>query len=275
MIPLEDVRKQLGNEEAKEQPSRSEKGDESGETIPPGVEREGVSFNNNPCFLPEGGVETGGESFNSQSPRKDLVFSEQPRPLIEEVVPALPQSAPLVRRRGVKVLSEKLIEDFCLLLSLGLSRRQAAARLGIDHSTISHAADKDEGIAELLRRAEEMAAGEPMLCLIAASRKNWRAALSLLKHRRECPAKPDLDEKMRRYAEKLEDTRLECQYQRHVAEINDAQEEYWRQRKQAKKDAKEAAWQEREKEMLKKEREEREARRKRRAEREAAGNVAK
>ena len=61
MIPLEDVRKQLGNEEAKEQPSRSEKGDESGETIPPGVEREGVSFNNNPCFLPEGGVETGGK----------------------------------------------------------------------------------------------------------------------------------------------------------------------------------------------------------------------
>src|SRR6476619_337148 len=42
---------------------------------PPGVEREGGSFNTDLCFLPEGGVETGGKSFNRQP--KDRVYERE------------------------------------------------------------------------------------------------------------------------------------------------------------------------------------------------------
>ncbi|MBC7852483.1 MAG: hypothetical protein IAF94_03520 [Pirellulaceae bacterium] len=141
-----------------------------------------------------------------------IVREEQSRTLVEEVVPGLPGPAPLVRRRGMKVLTEKMIEDFCLLLSLGLSRRQVAPRLDIDHSTISHAAGKDEDLAALLRRAEEMAASEPMLCLIAANRKSWRAAVTMIGIHRQFPQPPDREEKDRRMKDKLDDTMREMEY---------------------------------------------------------------
>ena len=115
-----------------------------------------------------------------------------------------------------RVLTPELLEDFFLLLSVGLSRRQAAARLGLEHSTISHAAANDEELAGLLRRAEDMAGGEPILCLIAASRKNWRAALSLIQFKRQNPPKLDKEEKDQRMREKLEDTRREMEYRQQV-----------------------------------------------------------
>lgn len=153
-----------------------------------------------------------------------------------------------------------------MLLSVGLSRRQAAARLDIDHSTVSQAAGRDEEFAALLKRAEEMAASEPMLCLIAASRKNWRAALTLINFKRQFPQQPDREEKRRQMKEKLEDTRLEMEYEQQVEFLKEQAREQEKLRQEAKHEAEELAWQERERLMLLKEREEeeREARRGRR-----------
>ena len=191
--------------------------------------------------------------------------------LAEEVLPELPKIPPLIRRRGPRVLAPETVEEFCRLLSVGLSRRQAAARLDIDASTVSKAAKEDPELAALIQRAEDIAAGDPFLCLIAASRKSWRAALSLIRHRQnlhEPTPVAERDEKMR---ERVDDKRRELEY-RYQSEILEEQvREKEAARQEAKKDAAEAAWQERERLMLAKERAERAERKKRRLAREAAG----
>ncbi|MBC7856228.1 MAG: hypothetical protein IAF94_22585 [Pirellulaceae bacterium] len=190
--------------------------------------------------------------------------------LAEEVLPELPKIPPLIRRRGPRVLTPETVEEFCRLLSVGLSRRKAAARLDIDASTVSKAAKEDPELAALIQRAEDIAAGDPFLCLIAASRKSWRAALSLIRHRQnlhEPTPVAERDEKMR---ERVDDKRRELEYQHQVAILEDQAREREAARKHAKKDAAEAAWQERERLMLAKERAERAERKKRRLEREAA-----
>jgi hypothetical protein len=191
---------------------------------------------------------------------------QQALSLVEELVPGLPRPAPLRRQGVARVLTEEVKENFFLLLSVGLSRRQAAARLDIDHTTISHAVGRNQEFARLVRRAEEMAASEPMLCLIAASRKNWRAALTLINFKRQFPQQPDREEKQRRMKEKLEDTRMEMEFQQELELLKEQSREQEKRRQQAKRDAEEEAWQQREKAMLRKEREEK---RKRRAERES------
>ena len=186
---------------------------------PPGDELEERQFNTDPDFHPEGGVELGGGQFNSEAAHANSpteILSRGGRQIVptlaEEVLPELPKVAPLVRRRGPRVLTEEVVENFCRFLSVGLSRRQAAARLDVDHSTLSKAAKEDDGLAALLQRAEDLAAGEPLLCLIAASRKSWRAALSLMQHRqqfREPTPVAERDEKMR---ERVDDKRRELEY---------------------------------------------------------------
>ena len=230
---------------------------------PPGDELEERQFITDPCFHPVGGDELGGSQFTSE---------RQIAPtLAEEVLPELPKIAPLIRRRGPRVLTPETVEEFCRLLSVGLSRRQAAARLDIDPTTVSHAARQDPELAALIQRAEDITAGEPFLCLIAASRKSWRAALSLIKHRQnlhEPTPVAERDEKMR---ERVDDKRRELEYQHQVAILEDQARDREAARKHAKKDAAEAAWQERERLMLAKERAERAERKKRRLAREAAG----
>jgi hypothetical protein len=190
--------------------------------------------------------------------------------LAEEVLPELPKVAPLIRRRGPRVLTPDAVENFCRLLSVGLSRRQAAARLDIDPTTVSHAARQDPELAALIQRAEDVAAGDPLLCLIAASRKSWRAAVRLMEHRRSFHEPPLVVDREERLRERVEERRLELEY-RYQAEILEEQvREKEAARQDAKKDAAEAAWQERERLMLAKERAERAERKKRRLEREAA-----
>ncbi len=281
MIPLENVsqkegvRGQEAEERGQETRVRSQQEGDSilpsgGRQYPPGVDNNGLEFNAQAVFSPHDRVETGGCEFNRQ-PLAVISATKQPRSLVEEVVPGLPRPAPLRRQGVARVLTEEVKENFFMLLSVGLSRRQAAARLDIDHTTISHAVGRDQEFAALVQRAEEMAAGEPMLCLIAASRKNWRAALTLINFKRQFPQQPDREEKQRRMKEKLEDTRMEMEYEQQVDFLKEQAREQEKRRQQAKKDAEEEAWQQREKAMLKKEREEREEKRKRRAERAVAG----
>ena len=243
---------------------------------PPGDELEERQFITDPCFHPVGGDELGGSQFISETVHANSpaeVFSPGGRQiaptLAEEVLTELPKIAPLIRRRGPRVLTLETVEEFCRLLSVGLSRRQAAARLDIDPTTVSHAARQDPELAALIQRAEDVAAGDPLLCLIAASRKSWRAALSLIRHRqkfREPPLVVDKEEQLREW---VEDKRLELEYKYQSEVLEDQARDREAARQEAKKDAAEAAWQERERLMLAKERAERAERKKRRLAREA------
>lgn len=150
-------------------------------------------------------------------------------------------------------------EEICKLLSIGLSRRQAAAWLDIHHSTISHMAAKDEDFARSIARAEELAVVQPMM-VMAASRKNWRAAAWMLTHNRRQEAPLTEEEKDQQVEERIAETRRNMEYQRRVAMMEEEAKEAERERKRAKEEAWDQA-------MLAKERAEREERRKRKAER--------
>ena len=234
---------------------------------PPGVEFRGRELNTEAVFLPVGRVELGGCELNRQDAE---AREERALTLAEEVLPRLPKEAPPRKRGKARVLTPEVLEEFCLLVSVGLSRRQAAARLGLEHSTISRAAGQDGELAADLRRAEEMANSEPMLCLIAASRKHWRAALSLMKYKRDYPPRLDQEEKEERQRERKEDARRDMEYSQYMDALKEQEQVQKEQREEAKRDAKEEAWQERERVMIKKEREEQAEKKKRRTEREAA-----
>lgn len=237
---------------------------------PPGVEGRGPEFITTPVFSPDAPIETGGPGFITQTAAEDS--AADPRsdtgkwPLVEDnVVPGLPPRAPFKQHRGVRVMTQEMQESLCMLLSVGLSRRQAAARLDIDPSTISHAAARDEEFSAWLRRAEEMATAEPMLCLIAASRKNWRAALTLMQHRRQHQPASSPQEKEERLQERLADARRELEYKQQVALLEEQAREAKRERLRAKERELEAA--------ERAERAERAARRQRRAEKERAAGA--
>ncbi len=125
----------------------------------------------------------------------------------EDPLSRLPQPVLPSARGRPKVVTPQLQEQICLLLSVGLSRRQAAAYLGIDHTTLSHTATRDAEFSADLKRAEEVAAGRPMLSIFAASQRNWRAAVWLVEHRRLHPSPLTPEEKAERHQEDLEDAR--------------------------------------------------------------------
>ena len=119
----------------------------------------------------------------------------------------LPPPVVAAGRGRPKVVTPQLQEQLCLLLSVGLSRRQAAAYLGIDHTTVSHTAARDGEFSADLKRAEEIAAGRPMLSIFAASQRNWRAAVWLVEHRHLNAPPPTPEEKAERHQNELEESR--------------------------------------------------------------------
>ena len=121
----------------------------------------------------------------------------------------LPPAAPLALRGRNPKLTPAILEQLCELLSLGLSRAQAAAHLGFDRSTIAHAASKDPELRAALERAEDLSELRPQLTIIAESRKNWRAALSWLEYKQKHrPArKKSVEEKEEEQQERLESAR--------------------------------------------------------------------
>jgi hypothetical protein len=203
------------------------------------VEKLGQLFNTLERFSPVASVEELPELFNKQeiSDQAKSVAPEGAGGLLAGQPSAfrfptsalpeegLPEPAPLVRRGRKSVLTQRMQEQLCLLLSVGLSRRQAASYLDIDQSTISHAAGRDEGFAHSLKRAEDLAAVQPMMALIGASRKNWRAAAWLMAHKQKYPAALSDDEKGEQLAEKLADARHNVQYTRELTLIREAARE--------------------------------------------------
>jgi hypothetical protein len=111
------------------------------------------------------------------------LFHEKTAGLDDEV----PPRAPLGKRGRPTVLTPEVQSQLALLLSLGISRRQAAAHLDLDPSTVSHAAKRDPQFAQLLERAESLAGAHSWLCIAAESRHNWRAAAWLIEHQRKYP----------------------------------------------------------------------------------------
>jgi hypothetical protein len=62
------------------------------------------------------------------------------------------------------------------LLAYGLSFRQAAAHVGIDHKTILNTIQRDPDFAAQVSEARLDAISQPLLTIIKASRTDWRAA---------------------------------------------------------------------------------------------------
>jgi hypothetical protein len=117
--------------------------------------------------------------------------------------------APAVKRGGrPTVFTPELRERLEMLLSVGMSRRQASAYVGIDHTTVTKAVARDKDLALDLKIAEERASVNPLLTIISESRKNWRAAAWLLKYRGELPVDR---------VEKTEEEK-ELEHQRKIAE---------------------------------------------------------
>lgn len=177
-----------------------------------------------------------------------------------DYIPRVRSPGPYSRGGRPTVLTPPVKEEICKLLSIGLSRRQAAAWLAIDHSVISRLAAKDEDFALSLARAEELAHVQPMMVLAAAARKSWRAAAWMLKNRWRSRRELTEEEKDQQVEQNLAEKRREMEYERRLnimqEEAKETEEERIRE--------KEAAW---DRAMEAKERAERKERRKRKAER--------
>jgi hypothetical protein len=68
------------------------------------------------------------------------------------------------------------------LVGIGLSVRQAAAFLGIAHTTIARAIDDDPAFQEEVEQARTRATLHPLVCILRESGRNWKAAAWLLEH---------------------------------------------------------------------------------------------
>src|SRR5436190_11642225 len=130
-----------------------------------GVEKPGGLFNTSDDPRVGGSVEKPGGLFNTSLSERvphpnPLPGGEGTEETPEEepaYIPRVFSPGPYSRGGRPKVLTPQVKEELCKLLSIGLSRRQAASWLDIDHSTISHMAARDEDFARSVTRAEELA----------------------------------------------------------------------------------------------------------------------
>lgn len=152
-----------------------------------------------------------------------------------DLLASLPQ--PVLASKGgrPKAVTPQIQEQLCLLLSVGLSRRQAAAYLGIDHTTVSRTATKDAEFSADLKRAEDVAAGRPLLSIFDASRKSWRAAVWLVEHRRLHPPALTPEEKAAKHQESLEEVRRVSELSHEHMRVHELQCEEDRERRKARK----------------------------------------
>ncbi|MBC7854365.1 MAG: hypothetical protein IAF94_13110 [Pirellulaceae bacterium] len=109
----------------------------------------------------------------------------------------------------------------CMLLCLGISRRQAASILDIDHATITHAAQSDPDFGRALERAEEFSQLGPKIALAAAGMRDWRAAAWLLSHQKKHPSRLTSEERAANHQRDVEMTR----YSSELSKLSDVLEE--------------------------------------------------
>jgi hypothetical protein len=100
----------------------------------------------------------------------------------------LPAPVPLGKIGRPPVMNEALAEQALLLVSVGFSRRQAAAYLGVSASTLVRWGSKSPDFTSEMRRAKEMNSLQSELTMMAAARKNWRAAAWYLTYKAKMAA---------------------------------------------------------------------------------------
>lgn len=105
-------------------------------------------------------------------------------------------------------------EKLVMLLSVGMSRRQAAAYLGIDHTTVTKAVGRDAELAVELKMAEDLASVNPLLTVLGESRKNWRAAAWLLNYKSRQPAETSERDKDLEHEQRVADYRRNMELER-------------------------------------------------------------
>jgi hypothetical protein len=86
-----------------------------------------------------------------------------------------------VRRGRPPVLDDQAKGRLLGLMSYGLSFRQAAAQLGVHHQTLLNALKRDAEFAQQVAEARLDAISQPLVVVIEAARRNWRAAAWLAK----------------------------------------------------------------------------------------------
>ncbi|MGI8979800.1 MAG: hypothetical protein ACR2FY_11300 [Pirellulaceae bacterium] len=144
-------------------------------------------------------------SAEKNSVRAEEAFS------IESALSSL-SPARFVRTGRPPKLDAELKNRACILLCLGLSRRQAAVWLDVDAGTITHAAQSDPDFGRALERAEEFRRSCPTVAMMAAALKNWRAAAWLLKHQEtKLPISMSSEERAERHQAYLELSRLSAE----------------------------------------------------------------
>lgn len=80
------------------------------------------------------------------------------------------------------VIDEPMKARIATLMGAGLSLRQAAACLGINHATISRAVAADPQLKHDVEVARTRATLHPLACILRESGRNWKAAVWLLEH---------------------------------------------------------------------------------------------
>jgi hypothetical protein len=163
-----------------------------------------------------------GEAGFEEAPAGELSRREGTgREVMIGVLEGMPTLAPVARAGRKATMTPEITEQLCLLLSVGLSRRQAASYLDIEHSTITKTAQRDEEFAYLVRRAEELSTVQPLMQLVAESRKNWRAAAWLIEHKKKYPSVMSEEEKAERQERRLADARRKVEFKTQIAIMNE------------------------------------------------------
>jgi hypothetical protein len=151
---------------------------------------------------------------------------------LKGLVESLKEGKFLLRGRPPK-LTPGLKKSVCMLLCLGISRRQAATIADIDHATISHAAERDADFGRALLQAEEFSRVGPKITLAAAGLRDWRAAAWLLKHQEErLPISMTSEERAERHQAYLEVSR-QCAESEMVNDVLREEREAAREARQA------------------------------------------
>lgn len=125
----------------------------------------------------------------------------------------LPAAAAVGKSGRKVVVTPAVAEQICLLLSLGFSRRQAAAYLAISPTAITNAARRDPAVGEEFSRAEELSDLQPQLTLFAEAQQNWKAAAWYLQFRARHPRVLSEEEKEEQHQAELAERRRQAELQ--------------------------------------------------------------
>jgi hypothetical protein len=133
------------------------------------------------------------------------------RPLTPEEILELSPRARL-GQPGRSVVPPNVAEQVCTLLSLGFSKRQTAAYLGISASAIYKNCARDPEFAADVQQALDMRHMRPELTIIAEAQKNWRAAAWYLQYKKQNPPPLTEEEKEEQHQARMAARRREAEY---------------------------------------------------------------